>query len=285
MSQRADFLRTHGYLELDYRQPRYPRQGGFVRADVSHYEDRTTGSYTFNRYDFDVRQFVGFSPAVACLDSAGFVSTTDERAARRRAVLRHAVRSAATTRCADSGCIGSAVRTRSCSRASIAGRSGPGSRRRFFSDAGKVALTRADLNFNVARTRLRLRIPLQHRQRRRRPRGRRRSAAATVSICTWSSVAFSKRAGARRGSRGSRARSVRRSQAQVARFAAWRRHRGCSVLATSAAQPRFFPDDPIWIDDDKRARRVEGRRGRRHERLRLRRQHVLQPGERATCTR
>ena len=79
VSQRADFLRTHGYLELDYRQPRYPRQGGFVRADVSHYEDRTTGSYTFNRYDFDVRQFVGFFAGRRVLGLRGFVSTTDER--------------------------------------------------------------------------------------------------------------------------------------------------------------------------------------------------------------
>ncbi|HTM30397.1 MAG TPA: hypothetical protein VL263_03805 [Vicinamibacterales bacterium] len=79
VSQRADFLRTHGYVELDYRQPRYPRQGGFVRADVSHYEDRTTGSYTFNRYDFDVRQFVGFFAGRRVLGLRGFVSTTDER--------------------------------------------------------------------------------------------------------------------------------------------------------------------------------------------------------------
>jgi hypothetical protein len=79
VSQRADFLRTHGYVELDYRQPRYPRQGGFLRADISHYEDRTTGSYTFNRYDFDARQFIGFLAGRRVLGLRGFVSTTDER--------------------------------------------------------------------------------------------------------------------------------------------------------------------------------------------------------------
>jgi hypothetical protein len=79
VSQRADFLRTSGYVELDYREPRYPRRGGFVRADISHYEDRTTGSYTFNRYDFDVRQFVGFFAGRRVLGLRGFVSTTEER--------------------------------------------------------------------------------------------------------------------------------------------------------------------------------------------------------------
>ena len=79
VSQRADFLRTHGYFELDYRDPRYPRKGGLVRADISHYDDRTTGTYTFNRYDFDVRQFVSFLAERRVLALRGFVSTTDER--------------------------------------------------------------------------------------------------------------------------------------------------------------------------------------------------------------
>ena len=80
VSQRADFLRTHGYFELDYREPRYARRGGFLRADISHYEDRTTGAYTFNRYDFDLRQFFGFLNDRRVLGLRAFVSTTDERA-------------------------------------------------------------------------------------------------------------------------------------------------------------------------------------------------------------
>jgi hypothetical protein len=80
ISQRADFLRTHGYVELDYREPRYPRRGGYVRADVSHFDDRTTGLYTFNRFDVDVRQFVGFLAGRRVLGLRGFVSTSDVRA-------------------------------------------------------------------------------------------------------------------------------------------------------------------------------------------------------------
>jgi hypothetical protein len=80
ISQRADFLRTHGFVELDYREPRYPRRGGFVRADVSHFDDRTTGLYTFNRFDVDVRQFVGFLAGRRVFGLRGFVSTSDVRA-------------------------------------------------------------------------------------------------------------------------------------------------------------------------------------------------------------
>jgi hypothetical protein len=80
VSQRADFLRTHGYFELDYREPRYARTGGLLRADISHYEDRTTGTYTFNRYDFDARQFFGFLNDRRVFGLRAFVSTTDERA-------------------------------------------------------------------------------------------------------------------------------------------------------------------------------------------------------------
>jgi hypothetical protein len=80
ISQRADFLRTHGFVELDYREPRYPRGGGFIRADVSHYDDRTTGLYSFNRFDLDVRQFVGFLAGRRVFGLRGFVSTSDVRA-------------------------------------------------------------------------------------------------------------------------------------------------------------------------------------------------------------
>lgn len=77
ISQRADFLRTQGYLEFDYRQPRYPRQGGYLRADYSHFDDRTTGTYTFNRLDVDVRQFVGFLSGRRVFGLRGFLSTSD----------------------------------------------------------------------------------------------------------------------------------------------------------------------------------------------------------------
>jgi hypothetical protein len=77
VSQRADFLRTHGYFELDYRDPRYARRGTFLRADFSHYDDRTTGTYTFNRLDVDARQFIGFFADRRVLGLRAFVSTSD----------------------------------------------------------------------------------------------------------------------------------------------------------------------------------------------------------------
>lgn len=79
VSQRADFLRTHGYFQIDTREPKYPRQGSFLRADISHYEDQTTGRYTFNRYDFDARQFVGLFSGRRVFALRAFVSSTDER--------------------------------------------------------------------------------------------------------------------------------------------------------------------------------------------------------------
>lgn len=82
VTQRANFLRTHGYFEFDYRQPRYPRQGGYLRADLSHYDDRTTGLYTFNRLDVDVRQFVGFLSGRRVFGLRGFLSTSDVKDGR-----------------------------------------------------------------------------------------------------------------------------------------------------------------------------------------------------------
>ena len=97
---------------------------------VSHYDDRTTGHYTFNRVDADLRQFIGVSRRAPrhcrCAPSSRRRTTSDGQAVPFYLCRR----SAATTRCADSASIGSAGRTRSCSRANTAGRSGAGSTRR-----------------------------------------------------------------------------------------------------------------------------------------------------------
>jgi hypothetical protein len=79
-TQQADFLRTHGYFELDYREPRHARSGGLIRADFSHFDDRTTGTYTFNRLDVDVRQFIPFLNDRRVFGLRGFVSTSDVKA-------------------------------------------------------------------------------------------------------------------------------------------------------------------------------------------------------------
>jgi surface antigen Omp85-like protein len=73
----ADFLRSSAFLEVDYREPKNARRGGWYRVDFSHYDDRTAGAYTFNRVDADLRQFVGVLAGRRVLAARVFVSTSD----------------------------------------------------------------------------------------------------------------------------------------------------------------------------------------------------------------
>jgi outer membrane protein assembly factor BamA len=60
LAAQPDFLRTSLWVEVDYRRPRYARNGGWYRLEYNHFDDRTLGAYTFNRLDLDVRQAVSF---------------------------------------------------------------------------------------------------------------------------------------------------------------------------------------------------------------------------------
>jgi hypothetical protein len=73
----ADFLRSSLFAEVDYRQPRNARQGGFYRIERSHYDDRTSGAFTFNRTDIDLRQYLGFLAGRRVIALRGLLSTTD----------------------------------------------------------------------------------------------------------------------------------------------------------------------------------------------------------------
>lgn len=77
VTQGANFLRTHGFVALDYSEPRYARRGGAIRADFSHYNDRTSGRYTFNRLDLDIRQYFGFLSDRRVIALHGFLSTSE----------------------------------------------------------------------------------------------------------------------------------------------------------------------------------------------------------------
>ena len=55
-----DYLRSTAFLEIDYREPKNARKGGWYRVDVSRFDDRTGDRFTFNRVDTDLRQYVGF---------------------------------------------------------------------------------------------------------------------------------------------------------------------------------------------------------------------------------
>jgi hypothetical protein len=73
----SDFLRSSAFVEVDYRVPRNAREGGWYRVDFSHYDDRTAGTYTFNRLDADLRQFIGFLAGRRVIAVRLFVSTSD----------------------------------------------------------------------------------------------------------------------------------------------------------------------------------------------------------------
>jgi len=80
LDARADFLRSDAFIEVDYREPRYAKKGGWYRIDFSHYDDRTLGQFTFNRIDADLRQFIGFLAGRRVIAARLFVSTSDTSA-------------------------------------------------------------------------------------------------------------------------------------------------------------------------------------------------------------
>jgi hypothetical protein len=80
LDQTADYLRSTGFLEIDYREPKNARKGGWYRVDFSHVDDRTTGRFTHNRLDMDVRQFVGFLSGRRVLAARVFISASDTKA-------------------------------------------------------------------------------------------------------------------------------------------------------------------------------------------------------------
>jgi outer membrane protein assembly factor BamA len=75
----VDYLRSSAFLELDYRQPRNARKGGWYSVDFSRFDDRTTGLHSFNRVDADLRQFVGLLAERRVLAARLFASTSDAK--------------------------------------------------------------------------------------------------------------------------------------------------------------------------------------------------------------
>ena len=80
IDSRSDFIRSEAFIEVDYREPIYPKKGGWYRFDFSHYDDRTTSQFSFNRLDADVRQFFGFLAGRRVVGARLFVSTSDTEA-------------------------------------------------------------------------------------------------------------------------------------------------------------------------------------------------------------
>jgi hypothetical protein len=77
LSRQPDFLRTSAFVDVDWRRPRNARNGGWYRAELSHYSDRDLGAFSFNRLDVDVRQFVSCLSERRVFVGRVFASTSD----------------------------------------------------------------------------------------------------------------------------------------------------------------------------------------------------------------
>jgi hypothetical protein len=77
LNERLNFLRSSVFVEVDYRKPKNARKGGWYRVDLSHWDDRSTGEFSFDRVDVDLRQFVGFFAERRVLAGRIWASTTD----------------------------------------------------------------------------------------------------------------------------------------------------------------------------------------------------------------
>ena len=77
IGESVNFVRSMAFFDVDYRQPKNPRRGGWYRVDYSQFDDRTTGRHTFQRLDADLRQFVGVFAGRRVIAGRLFVSTSD----------------------------------------------------------------------------------------------------------------------------------------------------------------------------------------------------------------
>ena len=77
LATQPDFVRTLAFVDIDWRAPRYARRGGWYRAEVSRYEDRDRGQYSFTRVDVDLRQYFSILSERRVFVGRAFVSTSD----------------------------------------------------------------------------------------------------------------------------------------------------------------------------------------------------------------
>ena len=76
LTRQPDYLRSTAFVEIDYRQPKNARRGGWYRLEASRFHDRDLGAYTFDRVDGDLRQFVGFLAELRVVALRLFASTS-----------------------------------------------------------------------------------------------------------------------------------------------------------------------------------------------------------------
>jgi Omp85 superfamily domain len=73
----VNYLRPMAFFDVDYRQPKNPRGGGWYRIEFSRFDDQTTGRFSVNRLETDLRQFFGFLAGRRVIATRLFVSTSD----------------------------------------------------------------------------------------------------------------------------------------------------------------------------------------------------------------
>lgn len=76
LDRQPEMLATSGFVEVDYRQPRNARRGGWYRMDVTRFVDREFDRYSFTRVDVDLRQYVSFFAERRVLAGRAFVSSS-----------------------------------------------------------------------------------------------------------------------------------------------------------------------------------------------------------------
>jgi hypothetical protein len=76
LGSEENFVRVGGFVDLDYRQPKNARRGGWYRLELSRYDDRS-GAFDFNRVEADVRQYVSAFSERRVLALRLFASTSD----------------------------------------------------------------------------------------------------------------------------------------------------------------------------------------------------------------
>ena len=77
LDTQPNFVRAHAAIDVDYRQPRNARRGGWYRAEFSHFDDRDGQGFSFERLDIDLRQFVSVLSERRVFVARAYVSTSE----------------------------------------------------------------------------------------------------------------------------------------------------------------------------------------------------------------
>ena len=74
---RLDYLRTGAFVEIDYREPKNARRGGWYRFDFNDFDDSNGGGRGFRRADLDIRQYIGFLADRRVIALRGYLSSSE----------------------------------------------------------------------------------------------------------------------------------------------------------------------------------------------------------------